>query len=275
MKEPDLSAPTRSSEQPGHQDVPTTQYADGAVRVTTSFPSADEMSEYLGIARRDRLLLNRLDRWLLNELKPALNSRVLEVGCGHGNIVPFLLDRELVVATDQNSEAVAEVCDRFRDHANLQTCVFDVTASPPVEIFPYKVNTVISLNLLEHIEDDLKAVRNMVRLMPEGGTLVIIVPAHNWLYGPMDSSIGHFRRYTKSIMHKVITLAGAEVSHQSYRNMFGALGWWFAGRVLRRKNPPAVQLSLFNRLVPLFAFVERIVRPPFGLSLITIAKVSP
>jgi 2-polyprenyl-3-methyl-5-hydroxy-6-metoxy-1,4-benzoquinol methylase len=204
-------------------------------------------------------------------VKDDLNSRILEVGCGHGNLIPHLLDRDLVVGTDANTEAIAAVRSRYRDCSNLRSYVFDILSPPPDEILNHEIDTVISLNVLEHIEHDTVAVRNMVELLPTGGTLIIIVPAHGWLYGTMDSSIGHFRRYTKATMRHLLIEAGAEVTRQSYHNLFGAIGWWFFGRVLKCTNPPAGQLSLFDRLVPLLAVAERAIRPPFGLSLITVA----
>ena len=240
-------------------------------RPSACFSAADQMPGYLRLARQHRLLLGRLDRWLLSEVKDELNSRILEVGCGHGNLIAHLLDRDLVVGTDADTEAITDVRDRFRDCSNLRTYVFDVMSPPSVEILKHEIDTVISLNVLEHIEHDAEAVRNMIRVMPAGGTLVIIVPAHPWLHGTMDSSLGHFRRYTKTTMRHLLTAAGAEVTRQNYHNLLGALGWWFSGRVLKCTNPPAGQLSLFDRLVPLLAVAERVIRPPFGLSLITVA----
>jgi len=132
---------------------------------------------------------------------------------------------------------------------------------------------VISLNVLEHIEQGQVALGNMVRLLPGGGNLVTIVPAHRFLYGTMDSSIGHFRRYTKAMMRERLLPLGARIKREFYVNVVGALGWWFAGQVLRRTTPSKGQMSLFNRLVPFLAFGERWLRPPFGLSLVTVATL--
>lgn len=244
----------------------------GPSRATDLFPTSAEISCHLETVRQDRLLLNRLDRWLLDEVKDDLGSRVLEVGCGHGNLISLLLNRELVVGTDFDADSVQSVRNRFRNHANVRALVFDATRPPPTELIDCQVDTVISLNVLEHIERDDLAVSNMVKLFAGNGTLIIIVPAHMCFYGTMDGSIGHFRRYTKAMMQALLAQAGAEVTRQFYHNVFGALGWWFSGCVLRCKTPPAGQLSLFNRLVPLLAFGERLLRPPFGLTLVTVAR---
>ena len=111
----------------------------------------------------------------------------------------------------------------------------------------------------------------MIELLAGRGTLITIVPAHRFLYGTMDYSVGHFRRYTKAMMEERLVPLGARIERQFYVNIAGALGWWFAGHVLRRTTPPEGQLSLFNKLVPLLEFGERWLRPPFGLSLVTVA----
>ena len=102
--------------------------------------------------------------------------------------------------------------------------------------------------------------------------MIVIVPAHGWLYGTMDSSIGHFRRYTKRTMTYKLELAGFVVEKQLYLNVLGALGWFVNGRLLRQTVPPSGQLEWFNRIVPLVSWVERRVRLPIGLSLVSIAR---
>ena len=233
------------------------------------------MAEHLDAVRRGRLLLNRLDRWLLDEVRPDLGQRVLDMGCGHGNLMALLADRELVVGTDVDPKSVALVRDRFRANANMRAHVFDALQPPAQELIDYRVDTVISLNVLEHIERDNMVVRNLIQLFAWGkGALILIVPAFMGLYGPMDAALGHYRRYTKTSMRAILEPFGLRIRRQFYHNLAGAVGWWFAGRVLRHKIPPDGQLTSFNRLVPLLAWIERRVRPPFGLSLVTVATLS-
>jgi SAM-dependent methyltransferase len=221
--------------------------------------------------RRTRLLLNRCDGWLFDEIRPYFGRRVLEAGCGYGNLIQHLLDRDLVIAVDIDPASVRIVAHRYRNHANLLACVFDICDPNVQTLAVHEIDTVVSLNVLEHIEDDVLALRNMANVLEPGGKLVLIVPAFEWLYGSMDSSIGHCRRYTRATLAEKLMRAGFAVQKQYYTNVLGAIGWFVNGRILRQPVPPTGQLGLFNTLVPLLATLEKLVRPPIGISLISVS----
>jgi SAM-dependent methyltransferase len=135
-----------------------------------------------------------------------------------------------------------------------------------------RFDTAFSLNVFEHIEDDELALRHTHQLLQPGGALILIVPAHQWLYGPMDSSIGHYRRYTKSTLQSKLQKVGFEVVMQKYVNMLGGLGWFVNGGLLRRRVPPRGQLRLLNGVVPCLRFLEHLMPAPFGVSLLSVAR---
>jgi len=221
--------------------------------------------------RRRRLIINRLDAWLYDEINPYLGRRVLEVGSGHGNFIQHLLDRDLVVATDSEPSSVELVRQKFARYTHVHALVHDV-CDPVGELRAFRLDTVVSLNVLEHINDDVTALSHMANMLWAGGRVILIVPAHEWLYGTMDSSIGHFRRYTQRTMAHKLALAGFTVEKQFYLNVLGVLGWFVNGRLLRQTVPPSGQLAWFNKIVPLLSGVERRVRPPIGLSLVSVAR---
>lgn len=229
--------------------------------------------ECLEEVRRRRLLLDRLDAWLFEEIGPYVGDRVLEVGCGHGNLVRHLVDRELVIATDKDPKSVALVQEQFGHLSNVQAHAYDIVDSPPDFLRSCALDTVISLNVLEHVEQDVAALSHMTQLLRFGGRVVLIVPAHQWLYGSMDASIGHYRRYDKRAMAEKLQGAGLQVENQFYFNALGTLGWFVNGRLLRQRVPPAQQLRWFNWIVPVVRWMERQVHPPFGLSLLSVARV--
>jgi SAM-dependent methyltransferase len=235
--------------------------------VTAQAISQDPLEE----VRRRRLIIDRLDAWLYDEIAPYLGRRVLEVGSGHGNLVALLLDRELVVATDVEATSVQLLRQKYADHGHIHACLYDVRELADEQLKAFRVDTVVSLNVLEHIEDDVAALLNMAQLLSGNGCLIVIVPAHQWLYGTMDSAIGHFRRYTKRGLARKLESAGLSIEQQFYLNALGALGWLTNGRLLRQQIPPTGQLSWFNRLVPVLRWAEQRIRPPFGLSLVSVA----
>jgi SAM-dependent methyltransferase len=225
----------------------------------------------LQAVREGRLLIDRYDAWLFRKIEAHLGRRVLEIGCGLGNMSGRLLDRERVVAIDNSAESVAAVQSRFAAHPNFRAAVVSITAPEALALQAELFDSAVSLNVFEHIADDRLALRNTHSLLQPGGRFVLIVPAHDWLYGTMDRAIGHYRRYTRAALGAKMAAAGFRVVQQHYVNMLGALGWWFNARVVGRHTPPTGQLRLFNALVPLLAAVEDRLTPPFGISLLSIA----
>lgn len=222
--------------------------------------------------RQSRLLLNRFDDWLFEEVEAWVGQRVVEIGCGLGNHLQHLLDRELVCGFDVSPEAVAEVRQRFAGCPNLDALVMDITDADVREVGERRFDTALSVNVFEHIEDDELAIKHTRELLQPGGHFILVVPAHPCLYGPMDSSIGHYRRYTQGSAREKLERSGFQTIQQKYVNMLGALGWWVNGRVLRRHVPPRGQLRFLNRIVPWLRFIENRVPAPFGVSLLSVGR---
>lgn len=232
----------------------------------------EEMLEHLEEVRSTRLMINKVDQWLYDRVAPYLGNRLLEIGAGHGNFLSFVEDRELVVATDFEPTAVEVIRRSFADKPNIQPEVLDICSPVDPRFWEMGIDTVYSVNAFEHIEDDQLGINHIAEILPEGGRLVMIVPAHMFAYGRMDLSIGHYRRYSKQMMRDRISTAGLQTTEQVYINALGLAGWFVNARILRKKTPPEGQLALFNRLVPTLRFLESIAPPPVGLTLLTIAE---
>jgi len=230
------------------------------------------MMDALEEVRCRRFMLNRLDSWLYEEISPYFGQRILEVGSGHGNLLQHLLDRELVVATDIEPSSIEIVRRNFAQHHNLHSLVYNACETVTNELREFRLDTIVSLNVFEHIEDDIKALSNMAEILWMGGRIILVVPAHEALYGTMDSSIGHFRRYTKRTMAQKMQKVGFVVEKQFYLNLLGAFGWFVNGRLLKQIVPPSSQLRTFKNVVPLVKWAEQHVRPQAGLSLVSIAQ---
>lgn len=228
----------------------------------------------LADVRRSRMLIDQLDLWLFQLVAPHVGKRILEVGCGYGNMLRHLVDRELVVGIDTDEPSVEYVNSEFGVLGNVQAFVADVTKPNFTELGRHHFDTVISVNVLEHIENDEIALHHIQTVLAPAGRLILVVPAHNFLYGPMDMSIGHFRRYTKSTLVQKLARAGLQVRVQEYINPIGALGWFVNGRLLRKTVPPHSQLKLFNKLMPLVSKLQGAIHTGFGLSLVSISELS-
>lgn len=216
--------------------------------------------------------LDRYNHWLYEQIASALGNRVLEVGSGVGNITQFLCagNRE-VAATDvfQSYRNVLE--QQFADNPRVSVGTFDLTSAAPEEYRARRFDTVVCLNVLEHIEDDRFALEQMRETLTPGGRLALLVPAHRVLYGDFDRAVGHFRRYEKSELAAKLTEAGFALQEMKFFSMLAMLPWFINGRLLKRDYLPVGQANLANRLVPLLR-LERFLGPPCGLSLIAIAQ---
>lgn len=215
--------------------------------------------------------LRRYNTWLWDKMEPYVGQRILEVGAGTGTMTRHLLGRELVVATDVQPEYVEVLRRTFERHAHVRVCTLDLGADP----FPASVgagfDTVLCLNVLEHVEGDLDALRRIHNVLDRNGRLVLIVPALQRLYGEIDRAIGHFRRYERAELIQKLQTAGFTVEHVSAFNVLGALGWCVNARLLRRQAVPRLQARIHDLLVPALRVEDRF-DLPWGLSLLAIGS---
>jgi SAM-dependent methyltransferase len=215
------------------------------------------------------------NRWQYSRIAPFLGRRICEIGSGIGNMSDYLLQApyETVVLTDMDSAYLDMLRARFgaRPNVHLERLMLpDPTAGP--RFAGYALDTVVALNVVEHIPDDLGALASAASLLQPGGRLVILVPAFQRLFGSLDETLGHVRRYTRRTISERFRSLGLEVEQTFYFNLVGTLGWWFNARVRRVPLIPRDQLRRFDALVP-FLRLEDQVPLPFGQSVICIGRV--
>jgi 2-polyprenyl-3-methyl-5-hydroxy-6-metoxy-1,4-benzoquinol methylase len=216
--------------------------------------------------------INQYNRWIYDQIAASLGQRILEVGSGTGNITQFLLaENRQVVATDVVAIYRAELQSRFDGTSNLTIGTFDLSRVAAAEFKANPFDTVVCLNVLEHIEDDHFALQQMYDVLQPGGHLALLVPAHQFLFGAFDEAVGHFLRYDKRQLRQRLEKAGFQVESLKFFNLAATLPWLINGRVLRRAYLPNDQVSLADKLVPLLK-LEKLIGPPFGISLIAIAR---
>jgi SAM-dependent methyltransferase len=233
-----------------------------------------EAADRVGAATLERMAAApRYNRWMFDRLRPwiGLGRRVLEIGAGIGNMSAFLLDRERLVLTDTEPYYLGRLRERFGSDRHV---VVRELRLPVVEpgVAAERLDTIVCLNVLEHIEDDRASLRAMHDLLQPGGRLVLLVPALRALYGTLDEALGHFRRYVPDELSEKFRAAGFRVIHLEYFNLAGIPGWWLTGRVLRRRLIPTGALKWYEALVPLFR-LERLLPWRIGQSLIAVGEV--
>jgi len=249
-------------------------WKDGIAAVATILRYAvvdDAENEHAGyrILRRMQKI-SRYNRWMWEQLESSVGKRVLEVGSGVGNMTRFLLRCERVIATDIDERYLRILRHLFGEyrHVTIERLNLDEPSAAGEGV---EIDTILCLNVLEHIEHDDVALASMYRRLVPGGRLVLLVPALAALYGSLDRALDHHRRYSRAELLDKLQAAGFVVEKSWFFNLLGVAGWYFNSRILRRTTFPPVQLTLYDRLVPLFRLESRL-QLPFGMSLIAIAR---
>jgi SAM-dependent methyltransferase len=215
--------------------------------------------------------LSRYNTWLWDQIARYTGQRVLEVGAGIGTMTRFLLGRQLVLATDVDPRYLERLRYTFASCPNVLVQPVDLNERFAERLAKNRLDTVLCLNVLEHIEDDEAALSQFSHLLPPGGRLVLIVPAHRRLYGEIDKAIGHYRRYEKGEIMVKFERAGFRIEETRFLNLLGLPGWYFNSCLLKRKIVPGVQARLNDLLVPLLR-LEKYFTLPWGMSLLAVGR---
>jgi SAM-dependent methyltransferase len=226
---------------------------------------------HVTLARMARL--EPYNRWLSDRFRSAIGARVLEIGAGFGNMTRHVLPRELVVASDLDPVALEYLRGCFRDEPSVRVASyrFPLDAAAREEVRGLRVDTIVCLNVLEHIEQDAATLSDLHAVLEPGGRLILIVPALAWLYGTLDEHLRHFRRYEKRELEEKVRAAGFVLEDCRFLNRPGIVGWYVNGRILKRRILPRAQLAVFKLMMPLLKREES--NPPsVGMSLLAIAR---
>ncbi|HET6232712.1 MAG TPA: class I SAM-dependent methyltransferase [Longimicrobiaceae bacterium] len=211
-------------------------------------------------------------RWIVGELAPFLGERAAEVGAGSGDVSRLLLDagvRHLLAV-----EPSAEMFPRLRDSVAGDARV-DAWQALFADVAPEVAGTLDSavyVNVLEHVPDDAAELAHVYRALKPGGHVCIFVPALSWLYSDFDASIGHFRRYHRAPLRKLLERSGFEVVRLRWFDLAGILPWLVVFRLMRRRLTGA-NVSAYDRfVVPVLGALERRIPVPIGKNLLAVGR---
>jgi glycosyltransferase involved in cell wall biosynthesis len=212
------------------------------------------------------------NRWMHRQIAPYVGRSILEAGCGIGNLTELLLDAERLVASDFDPFYTEMIGRRFGHLENFRALAMDLTRAGDYErLAGERLDTIICLNVLEHIAGDEEVLGHFRRALQPGGHAIILVPQHPWLYTPTDETLGHARRYDAAEVRAKLERAGFEVVHQQDFNRLGALGWYLSGKVLGQEHLSPGSMRAFNRMLPIAKLIEKVPAWP-ALSTIAVGK---
>jgi SAM-dependent methyltransferase len=208
---------------------------------------------------------------LFAEFAAALRGEVIEVGAGIGQMTELLehvpgVRRALAIEPDPRF--CAQHRSRFPEHEILEGTAAHLPNGTACD-------AILSINVLEHIQEDAAELARYASLLKERhGSLCLFVPARPEIYAPIDKDFGHFRRYTRADLSKKLSSAGFSIERLHYFNFAGYFAWWLNFRVLKKRTFEIDKVRAYDRLIfpMVHQFESKILRPPFGQSLLAIAK---
>lgn len=215
---------------------------------------------------------DKFNKWMYETIKPFCTGKILEIGSGIGNISKLFVDDRADITL---SDIRPVYCDVLKRNFPSSTGVIELDLTHPAFDEQYsqhigKYDSVFALNVVEHIEDDALAIKNCNKLLKKEGRLIILVPAYQALYNRFDRELEHFRRYTKTVLNRLLTSHHFNIIHSQYFNFMGIPGWYISGKLQSNKTIPKKQMSLYNKFVPVFKVIDRILLNKFGLSVISV-----
>jgi glycosyltransferase involved in cell wall biosynthesis len=212
----------------------------------------------------------RFTKWMADVIRPYVGQTVLEIGAGTGNLTAQLIPRLLYWATDINPLYLMYLENVGRNRPYMKVAFTDAEKAatyPKNE----KFDTVICLNVVEHLADDRGALLNIRTVLAAKGRAIILVPCGPKLYGTLDEVLGHHRRYTRETLQGLVASAGFELETMLEFNRIGVVAWWLNGRVLRRRTFGLSQIEILNVMTPIFRAIDKLLPLP-PLSLIAVIK---
>lgn len=219
----------------------------------------------------------RFNEWMYQQIKPDLQGRILEIGSGIGNISAYLVgDRYELTLSDVETHYLKHLKQKFGSSPLIrQILSIDLADMDFKKTYAHlagEFDTVFLLNVLEHIEQDDLALQHIHFLLKPGGRVIVLTPAYQWLYCRYDKELGHFRRYTRKRLSGLVQSQGYTIEKARYFNALGIAGWVVMGKLLGKRNLESSELSLFNRLVPLAKWLDKISFSRIGLSVIVTGR---
>jgi SAM-dependent methyltransferase len=214
----------------------------------------------------------RFNRWMADTIRPHVRERVLEIGAGIGNLTRALVrGRKRYAATDINPEHLARLKSRFVHRMNLESHFCDLTRAEDFQPFLGDMDTVICLNVLEHVADDHAGLANIFSALSPGGRAIVLVPEGQSVFGTIDEALGHFRRYSEAELKTKMEQAGFQVEQIIRFNRVSRPAWFVSGRILKRRSLEWNQMRLYDRFVWLWRRIDKLL-PWRPTSIIAIAR---
>lgn len=216
---------------------------------------------------------DRFNKWMFAQFQDQLKGEILEIGSGIGNISQLVIDKgHSITLSDYNEQYCNFLKTKFSQNENVKEILNIDLVDPNFHskylTYKEKFDTIFLLNVIEHIKDDLLAVKNCHYILKKNGHLVLLAPSYSWLYCSFDKQLGHYRRYSLGSLKQLLIKNDFKILSGSHFNFTGIAGWFLFGKLLNRKMLGSGEMSAFNKIVPLAKILDSLFLKKIGLSVI-------
>jgi SAM-dependent methyltransferase len=216
---------------------------------------------------------DKFNEWMYSSIKNYCNGRILEIGSGIGNISKYFI-------SDSSDIVLSDIRIQYRNYLNslsgsptvIELDLVNSEFDSQYKDYFCSFDTIIALNVIEHIENDKIGLLNIQKLLKPGGNIIILAPAFKFLYNNFDRELCHFRRYTLRSLHDIMP-PNSFLIKKKYFNFIGIFGWFLVGSIFQAKTIPQSNMKLYNKLVPIFKIIDKVVRNKCGLSCVIVVRI--
>ena len=215
---------------------------------------------------------DKFNKWMYDTILPFCHGNILEIGSGIGNISRLFIENGYsITLSDTDEFYFDQLKKKFKETKIASIDLVDENFTSKYNHLFQGFDTLIFLNVLEHINNDRLAIENCKQFLKPGGSLVILVPAYSFLYSQMDKELHHYRRYTAKKLSALVSEKKFIIKKVFYFNALGIFAWIY-GKVFKLNTIPLKNMKLFSELVPIAKLVDKILFRKTGLSVILVAQ---
>jgi SAM-dependent methyltransferase len=232
-----------------------------------------QKQQYFGKDLEDLTVARNYYKWIIGIFKPYLGNIIAEIGAGSGNFTSFLLEKEIkrIFAFEPSYNMYSLLSDKFKENNKVVT--INSFLKEKYKEFINSFDSVLYINVLEHIEEDKKELIYAYKTIKKNGYILIFVPALSCLYSEFDKKIGHFRRYSKKGLKNIVIDSGFSIEYIRYFDLAGIFSWYIVFVLLKKTTTNKANIFLYDKLVvPPMRFLETLIPPPSGKNLLLIGK---
>lgn len=232
----------------------------------------DKISDYSGHENLEILSHSyNFNNWLYQEILPSLKGDILEVGSGIGTFSEKIIQdfpNSKITLTDVSDSYIKELQKKFGND-RVSVYKLDLNQKSHYEDIGYKkFNSIVAVNVLEHVENDEYALLQLYQMLRKEGVLIILVPSHKFLFNSIDEKVGHFRRYSEKDLKFKIKKTQFTIDKMFCFNMLGIIGWYINGNLAKSSSVNTTAMRILDKLTPILKFSERVLGKKIGLSII-------